>query len=145
MSSLHVGDGPSVRDLIERLGHEDRLQRVGAAAGLVRLGRQGVDVCGSLVEALQRGRGVLQKMAALVLGDLAPATRQAVPALVAALGDHDEGLRRRAAVALGQFGSAASQAAEALRAALRDPDEGVRSFAATALALIEGGKREEAA
>jgi HEAT repeat protein len=76
-------------------------------------------------------------MAALVLGDLAPAAREAIPALIHALSNADAGLRRRAAVALGRFGAEAAAAVPALRSALADSDEGVRSFAATALALIE--------
>jgi HEAT repeat protein len=130
-------DRVSMGELIERLGHFDRLQRVHAAAQLVRLGRHDAAVVAALLSALRGGQGVLQKMAALVLGDLAPAAREAIPALITALGNADEGLRRRAAVALGRFGAEAAAAVPALRSALADRDEGVRSFATTALALIE--------
>jgi HEAT repeat protein len=145
MSSFEAGDGPSVAELIEQLGNIDRLQRVHAAASLVRLGRQGSDVARPLILVLQHEKGVRQKMAALVLGDLAPATREAIPALIRALGDEDEGLRRRAVVALGQFGPVAREAIPALRIALADTDEGVRSFARTALALIEPPRSQEEA
>ena len=126
-----------VAQLIERLAHPDRLERVHAAVGLVRLGRRGCRPEDALLAALADGRPVVRKMAALVLGDLAPDSHAAVPGLAKALSDPDEGVRRRAAVALGQFGAAATAAVPALRAALDDTDEGVRSFAATSLALIE--------
>jgi HEAT repeat protein len=130
-------DRASVEELIDRLGHYDRLQRVHAAAQLVRLGRHDGAVIAALLTALRSGQEVLQRMAALVLGDLAPAAREAIPPLINALSNSDAGLRRRAAVALGRFGAEAAAAVPALRSALADSDEGVRSFAATALALIE--------
>ncbi len=140
---------PSFRDLIDRLGHPDRLERVHAAADLVKLGRQGKGAVPALVQALrQEGRVAVRKMAALVLGDLAPDALEALPALIDALRDSDEGLRRRAAVALGRFGGAAVAAIPALRLSLNDPDEGVRSFAGAALTLIdpeEGGQSRPAA
>ena len=77
-----------------------------------------------LSAALKDERPVVRKMAALVLGDLAPEASEAIPALAAALGDADEGVRRRAAVALGQFGPEATAAVPALRTALSDPDAG---------------------
>lgn len=145
MSSPHANDGPGVAELIERLSHPNRLERVHAAAGLVWLGRQNPGVVDALIPALKDTRAVVRRMATLVLGDLAPLARQAVPALVEALTDPDERLRRGAAVALGLFGSQAMAAVPALRAALGDKDEGVRSFAATALTLIEPGTGKAAA
>ena len=135
-----------IAELIDRLGHADRLERVHAAVGLVRFGRQGCQLVEPLSTALKDGRPVVRKMAALVLGDLAPEARGAIPALAASLGDADEGVRQRAAVALSQYGPEAAAAVPALRTALSDPDAGVRSFAATALALIEPApRRTEAA
>ena len=136
----------SISDLVDRLGHADRLERVHAAVDLVRRGRRGCPLVEPLTAALKDAKPVVRKMAALVLGDLAPETRGAVPALAAALCDIDEGVRRRAAVALSQFGGEATEAVPALRMALTDPDEGVRSFAAAALVLIEPrGPRMQAA
>ena len=132
MGSFSGADEPGIEELIERLGDTDRLQRVHAAANLVQLGRHGKDPTNPLIDALADRR--LQKMAALVLGDLAPSTREAIPALIESLRDEDEGLRRRSAVALGQFGPLAAAAIPALLLALQDSDEGVRSFARTALA-----------
>jgi HEAT repeat protein len=138
-----------LRALVDCLGHEDRLERVHAAADLVRLGRQadGHRVVEAALAALADDRAGVRKMAALVLGDLALAAAQAVPALAAALRDADEGVRRRAAVALGQYRAEARPAVIALRAALQDADDGVRSFAASSLTQIgsAGGVPEEAA
>ena len=137
MDTSHPTKEAHVSHLIGRLGHADRLERVHAAVGMVRLGRQGWPIVAPLTAALKDERPVVRKMAALVLGDLAPDAREAIPALIAALRDADEGVRRRAAVALGQYGPEASAAVPALHLALRDLDEGVRSFAATSLTLIE--------
>jgi HEAT repeat protein len=151
MSDLHAAGESSLSELVGRLAHVDRLERVHAAAELVREGRQGGakegEVVRTVVEALCGERPIVRKMAALVLGDLAAEPARAVPALAAALGDRDEGVRRRAAVALGQFRTQAKAALAALRAALMDSDDGVRSFASTSLALIDppGADPEEAA
>jgi HEAT repeat protein len=150
MSGLAGAGEVPLPDLIDRLAHLDRLERVGAAAELVRRGRSGREMETAVVEllvaALRDQRVILRKMAALVLGDLAAESERAVPALVEALANPDEGLRRRAVVALGQFRTAATAAIPALRSALHDQDEGVRSFAATSLALIDPtGHPEEAA
>jgi HEAT repeat protein len=126
-----------LKELIDRLGHPDRIARVHAAAELVKQGRQDQAAVRALIEALRQDRQVaVRKMAALVLGDLAPQAQEAIGALAEALGDGDEGLRRRVAVALGRFGSAAAAAGPALQRALNDTDEGVRSFAAASLTLI---------
>jgi HEAT repeat protein len=129
---------PSIAELIDRLGHPNRLDRVHASAALVRRCREGNEVVPALIKTLKHDkRVVVRKMVALVLGDLPPQGQEAILALIEVLPDSDEGLRRRAAVALGQFGSLAKSAVPALRLALEDSDEGVRSFAATALAMID--------
>ena len=149
MSGLHAADEVPLSELIDRLAYVDRLERVHAAAELVRLGRQpgGQKVVEALVGALRDERIIVRKMAALVLGDLAVEADTAVPALAESLRDPDEGVRRRAAVALGQFRTQASLAISALRSALQDEDDGVRSFAATSLSVIvpPGSLPEEAA
>src|SRR6202035_2875233 len=110
MSTSPAGGEAIVAEMIQRLGPSDRLQRVHAGADLVRLGKQDKDLAGPLTAALGGGQGLLRKMAALVLGDLAPRCAEAIPALIDALRDEDEGLRRRAVVALGQFGPRAAAA-----------------------------------
>jgi len=92
MSAVPAGDG-KLPELIKRLGHADRLERVQVAAEIVRLGRQGQEVVTALLSAVTDERAVVRKMAALVLGDLVLAPEKVVPALVKALGDPDEGVR----------------------------------------------------
>jgi HEAT repeat protein len=147
MSELSAPHEAPLAKWLGRLAHPDRLERVHAAAELVRLGRANPAVAAALSGALRDERVVVRKMTALVLGDLAADAGNVVPALAAALADPDEGVRRRAAVALGQFRGEALAAVAALRSALRDPDDGVRSFAASSLALIDpsGRHTDEAA
>jgi len=64
------------------------------------------------------------------------AAAPAVPALIEALADEDEGVRGLAACALGEIGAAAAPAAEALRRALADADPDVAAQARTALEQI---------
>src|SRR5438094_65663 len=59
--------------------------------------------------------------------------QEAVPQVVAALKDQDEGVRAKAAEALWSLGPAASGAAGALTAALKDKSPAVRLCAAGAL------------
>jgi len=64
------------------------------------------------------------------------APAQAVPALIAALGDANENVRANAAKALARIGPAAVEAVPTLIAALGDANENVRANAAKALARI---------
>ena len=64
------------------------------------------------------------------------APAQAVPALIAALGDANENVRANAAKALARIGPAAVEAVPALIAALGDANENVRANAAEALEQI---------
>jgi HEAT repeat protein len=70
------------------------------------------------------------------LGQLGPAGRPAVPALVEALTDKYSGIRACAAAALGRIGPDAKDAIPALTAAMKEKDEGVRSAAAAAIKKI---------
>ena len=81
-------------------------------------------MAGPLSAALQTEQDPLRKMAALVLGDLAPRGEEAIPALIDALRDEDEGLRRRAVVALGQFGAKAHAAVDSLARPWPTPTKG---------------------
>jgi len=71
--------------------------------------------------------------AAQVLGDLGPAARNAVPALVEALRDRDPTLRRNAAFALGKIRAKPALVVPALAGLLSDRNEEVRMYAAIAL------------
>jgi HEAT repeat protein len=72
-----------------------------------------------------------------LMGYLPPAT-EAVPAMVAALGQETDKTVRVALIrSLGHVGSGARAAVPALRTAVRDPDGDIRDAAAAALSLIE--------
>jgi HEAT repeat protein len=66
------------------------------------------------------------------------ATKEAVPALVAALDDKESDVKILAAHVLGQIGPAARDAAEALTKAAKDSDKGVSDTAAKALEKVQG-------
>jgi HEAT repeat protein len=68
---------------------------------------------------------------------IGPVAAEAVPALITALSDADEGVRRGAARALGQIGPAASEAVPALTVVLHDPDKDVIENAKAALEQIQ--------
>jgi len=74
--------------------------------------------------------------AAVALGGIGPAAAEAVPALIAALGDANKNIRESAAWALGKIGPAAAEAVPTLIAALGDADKDVRSKAVVALRWI---------
>jgi HEAT repeat protein len=65
--------------------------------------------------------------AARALGEVGPAAKEAVPALIAALKGMDDGVRESAASALGRIGPAAREAIPALEAAARDGVWGAES------------------
>ena len=135
MSTSPPTDG--IANLIERLGHADRLERVHAAVDLVRLGRRGCRLEEALAAALKDERPVVRKMAALVLGDLAPDSRMAIPALAEALVTP---MRACAAGRPWRWASSARRRWQPYRRCGRrwtTRIEGVRSFAAASLALIE--------
>jgi HEAT repeat protein len=76
-------------------------------------------------------------MAILALGEIGPDARPAVPYLLEALRDDNEGVRRRAAVALGNIRADGETVVVALQSALNDPSPGVREMVSSALEEIE--------
>ena len=62
----------------------------------------------------------MRRFAASALGEIGPATKKVVPALIAALKDDAMHVRQQAATALGEIGPAANEAVPALEAAARD-------------------------
>jgi HEAT repeat protein len=79
----------------------------------------------------------VRRRAAEALGQLGPAGKVAVPALMEALNDKKYfDIRAAAATALGQIGPDAKAAIAALTAALKDKDESVRRAAAEAIKKI---------
>jgi HEAT repeat protein len=90
-----------------------------------------------LIKRLRHADPVVRVHAGVRLGDLGPAAREAVPALLGLLQGGSAQDRKLAALTLGYIGDAATEVVQALRASLRDPEEGVRRLAATALARID--------
>jgi HEAT repeat protein len=73
---------------------------------------------------------------AQALAHIGPSAHEAVPALIAALGDEDEAVRRMAALALGKMGRYAGAAVPALITAFKDKNKAVRRRAVIALGGI---------
>ena len=78
--------------------------------------------------------------AALALGGIGPAAKDAVPALIIALKDEEENIRLTAALALGDNGPAAKDAVPALTKWLKDENEDERKAAQAALKKIKAEK-----
>jgi HEAT repeat protein len=74
--------------------------------------------------------------ACLILAEIGPEAKEAVPELVACLKDDDAEIRREAIAALGRIGPSAKQAVPAIANALADQDAGVRYTAAYSLGVI---------
>src|SRR5262249_17257568 len=84
----------------------------------------------------------IRHYAADALGEIGPAAKAAVPALISALKDQDWEVRRATANALGKIGPAPKDAVPGLMVALKDPESVVRSSAAAALKEIALGAVE---
>lgn len=107
----------------------------------------GADAVPALSLALQDRDARMRRNAALVLLDLSGGfstqqrervdIREALPALIAALGDSDSPVRAWSAQALGQIGPAAKDALPTLRNALNDPNADVRRFVQNAINSID--------
>jgi HEAT repeat protein len=72
-----------------------------------------------------------------LLQQFGPKAADAVPHLIKALGDKDQGIRLGAALALGELGPVAAPAAAALMKSLQDPNPQVRAGASAALASLD--------
>ena len=135
--------------LISRLKDEDAKTRLEAAESLGSIGPAAAAAVPALITLLKDERKVLiaeavqaewgfeadytpevRRCAVEALGRIGPA---AMPALLNALGDQEEGVRRCAVEALGRIGPAAMPA---LLNALGDQEEGVRRRAVEALGRI---------
>ncbi len=105
--------------------------RLKAVAVLSRFGSRGVPI---LVKVLKNDRDyTVRVVAAASLGEIGPAAKNAVPALVQALSEKDREMRKHAATALYMIGPAA---VPGLVEALRDNNQEVGVWAATALGWI---------
>jgi HEAT repeat protein len=96
-----------------------------------------------LIHRLRHQDPVVRIHAAILLGDMGPAAREAVPPLIELLNGGGVQDRRLAVVTLGHIGAA--EAIPALNGALRDADEAVRRLADSALAKINASASEKAA
>ncbi|HZY84806.1 MAG TPA: HEAT repeat domain-containing protein [Gemmataceae bacterium] len=145
MSSHRGSKGPTVKELVERLGHRDWLERARAAGALARRGRRNAQAVDALSEALASARVVVRSLAAQVLGRLGPRARAALPALVGALRDRAPAVRRQAAAALGRIDPLVAFLAQ--RRAAREGKRGVCSLADLAArpAALRGGHPRRAA
>ncbi len=92
------------------------------------------------VEKLTDQNASVRRKAAIALGRIGPAAKEAVPALITALKDENKYVRRVAAEALGRIGRAAKQAVAALTKASEDEDKDVREAAEEALKQIKTGQ-----
>lgn len=120
--------------LIEELKDERIQVRIEAVFALRRCGAPAVP---ALISAVKDREGRVRRVAAIALGRIGPAARDAVPALIGALSDADRYVRYPAAVALERIGPAAKQAIPVLKVVReRDPDSKVRRGAAGALKRI---------
>ena len=73
---------------------------------------------GPLIEALDHPGSDVRDCCARALGEIGPKAKEAVPALIGALGD--KSVRGNAIIALGKMGPAAKDAIPALRALEKD-------------------------
>lgn len=97
----------------------------------------GASALPELIEHLKDDDDTVRRIAAWALGEMGPAARDAVPALIAVLEDKDSGgARGCAAEALCKIGPTAKSAVPALREALKDKDSVLRVHAASALIAI---------
>jgi HEAT repeat protein len=80
----------------------------------------------------------------LLLGEVGPVAKSAVPDIIPLLGDEGPAIRRQAAMTLGEIGPAAKDAVPALIKALDEKEAAVRFAAAYALGKI-GDRRAESA
>jgi HEAT repeat protein len=90
------------------------------------------------VGALRDSDARVRKRAVAALGNVGPADKAAIPALIEAVKDRDATVRGEAILALLKLGPAAKDAIPVLTQAQRDRDAQVRSYATKALEKIGG-------
>ena len=126
--------------LVEVLRDPEARVRVRAAEALWQVAQDPTGVA-LLAAVLGDEDGVLRRDAARFLGQMGPAARPAVPALVEALRDADDATRVPVAEVLGRIGPGAAAAVPALAEALREPEDPIsRTAAASPGADRPGGR-----
>jgi hypothetical protein len=125
IAKLSKGDREYIASLVKTKGKPDDEKQKEAVY-------QGKTVS-QWVEALKDKDDRTRRGAAIALGQIGPAAKDAVPALIEVLKDKDDRVRNYAASALGKIGPAA---VPALMEALKDKDINVRNAAVRALGQI---------
>ncbi len=98
------------------------------------LAEAGAEVVPALIEAIARPES--RYWACLVLAEIGPEAKSAVPTLTKALSDEQPEIRLQAVIALGEIGEAAKSAGAELTKLLADPFPAVRASAVFALGRI---------
>jgi len=161
---------PSVQDLIRELKSGAPYERASAAVALGNRGPEAKEAAPALIEALKDRQSVrcyvrdaiqgigledatglipilkeedsdVRRAAARVLGEIGPAAKTAVPALIEMVGDADAKVRYAALTALAKIGPAPPEVVPAIVKALQDKDPVVRSGAMYSLGEIGSGGR----
>ena len=97
---------------------------------LMTIAERGVEAVPALIQALSDDKAAF--WALIVLRDIGPVAKDAIPAITEKLKDKNPGIRREAALTLGVFGAAAAPAVPQIAALLSD------SHAATAATFVLG-------
>ncbi|MCI0455763.1 MAG: HEAT repeat domain-containing protein [Gemmataceae bacterium] len=125
---------PAAPELIQALCHPDRYVRWAAARALGKVGPVEVAAAVAQLSQMLFDKDLdLRVVAATALERFGPAAREAVPALIRALGATDAEMRLAAMRALDGIGTDAQPAIPALAAVLTDPDLRVRRATAEIL------------
>jgi HEAT repeat protein/lysophospholipase L1-like esterase len=125
---------PAGPALVARLDDPDENVRLRAADALVAIGPSPTWLP-RLIELLEQEASPAQAVAARVVAAMGPAAREAVPSLVAAIGESDDVTRSAIALALAQIGPDARAAVPALLAVMAGQGE-ARFRAVEAVGLI---------
>jgi HEAT repeat protein len=142
LSQLGVKAKPALPALLKALDDDDKQMWSSVMAAIAAMGPEAKEVVPVLIERVdgRKGKGRRERdvsfgvmRVAYVLSRMGP---DAIPPLIAALGENDLGLHLVAARALGSMGPAAHDAAPALIKNLADPQASVRDESAQALGLI---------
>ena len=127
--------------LIERLGFEGESKHI-VIHSFAKIGPYAEPAVPNLIDILMWNESpALQTDAAYALGHIGPVAFQAIPALIKALDDTDDGLRWNAATSLGLIGYSSEEAITALqKTADNDANDEVRMVAADAIEKIRRNK-----
>jgi HEAT repeat protein/lysophospholipase L1-like esterase len=116
--------GPGARDalptLVGALRDPRQSVRWSAARALVGIGLRAPDDVRELMQGLRSDDFFIRGFAAFVLSDLDPPPREAIPALLGAMKDPDQGVRSLVVRALGALGSGEAPVVDALAEALQE-------------------------